>query len=101
MLVVSAVRDLLKEKRSLLTAIGIFAVCTLFTAPLFSMIPAIGGGQGFIEEAFAQDEVTQEVPTGEEPPTEEPPEPRNPGDITFLSGNSPINYFMGEKSKNE
>jgi PKD domain len=68
---------LLSEKRFLLTAIGLFAVFTLFTAPLFSIIAFSRGG--FIQQAFAQEEVTEEEGTTlEVEPTEEPPPPPPP-----------------------
>jgi PKD repeat protein len=94
---VSAVKDLLNQKHFLLTAVGVFAVFTLFTAPLFSMISFTRrGGEGFIQQVVddnpyhllrqasaseaGEEVVTEEgeEPTGEvvidePPPTEEPP----------------------------
>ena len=51
---VSAVKNLLREKRLLLTAVGVFVVFTLFTAPLFSMIAFTRGGE-FIQSSVARD----------------------------------------------
>jgi hypothetical protein len=104
--VVSAAKYLLKEKRFLLTAVGVFAVFTLFTAPLFSMITFT---QGFIQivdsdpyyllrqasASEAGEEVTQEEePTGEiveepPPPTTEPPPPPPPDECPPGTHRSP------------
>lgn len=78
---------MLDEKRLLLTATGLFAIFTVFTGSLFSMITVtstlgfaqlVDGGDSYylIQQASAQEEVTGgEEPTGEvdQPPTEEPP----------------------------
>ena len=93
---VSAAKYLLKEKRFLLmTATTIFAVFTLFTAPLsstitftlgsFTEVAAVGGVSNepyyFIRQASAQErERTDVEPAGEvdEPPQVEEPPPSSP-----------------------
>jgi hypothetical protein len=87
--VVSTANYLLKEKPFLLTAVGVFAVFTLFTAPLFSMVLFTKGGFAqlvdgdnpyyFMQQTFAQEltpepEITTEEPQ-QPPTTAQEPEP--------------------------